>query len=295
MKQSILLLSVITCISLFASDYELSIDRLNRAYNLTDGNNEVKIPYHNVNKSIRNLSDEKLTAILSTGSHYLSVSQLSDNSYGLDLNGRLLGGRQTLGKILYVTIRAGAYVVIACGVMGVLFRNKTAQAQADVINKGLRNAAQNMPSLSDFKEGIQTPAVVGNIANEVITQVGGENAKNFVQGATDVAVGMYSGGMTSTVEKVITSNVGNRIVSMACGGTSNVISNNEIADTLAQQSVGYIGALGSRVGLKTAAENVSRWGKFASAIKNRAIELDGVIEWLARGAQVLGNMVPGPL
>jgi hypothetical protein len=93
------------------------IDRLQDRFTIRTSNQLIEIPNYQVSKPIRDLTPEKLAAVLNSGSHYLRATELSDGSYALDMQGRLPGegiAGATIGAFVgYVAVPAAIVIPTA--------------------------------------------------------------------------------------------------------------------------------------------------------------------------------------
>lgn len=103
-------------------------------------NKTIAIPHYQVSKPIRALSPEKLAAVLNSGSRYLTINELSDGSYALDMQGRLPGSG-VIGAALGTGIGTAIVFIGGHGVMFLTrktigaFAGKAAEAEfADKIH-----------------------------------------------------------------------------------------------------------------------------------------------------------------
>lgn len=102
------------------------IDRLQDRFTIRTPNQLIEIPNYQVSKPIRDLTPDKLAAVLTSGSHYLRATELSDGSYALDMQGRLPGEGLAGGTFSYIVSKTVVPAVIIIPTAAALYAAKAA-------------------------------------------------------------------------------------------------------------------------------------------------------------------------
>ena len=129
----ILLLISLASLSAFSMEVNNDILRRNAALDNTkliydkehfivDKNGKEKvIQRYNMSKELRSLSDDQVKALLSNKNTLLYLRKLSDNSYALELQGRLKGGTGPVtAGIVWGVVSVGGYTAMLLGGLGII-------------------------------------------------------------------------------------------------------------------------------------------------------------------------------
>ncbi len=343
MKWTELLCCLFSFSVIFSGQLEIYKDNLNiliddNAYIFATEKFKVKVPSYNVDKKIRQLSDDKLLALLNSNTHYIDLVKCSDDEYVAHLQGRLHGGNVLLGKILYWTTKVGCYVAITAGVVATVVHNTRAQRDADAINAINDQVAQRVPQVGSFAPVVPlpqlmpggTPAVISDAGLGAVIAESGFAISGAVAGPAS-AIGAALIANNPTTDQAAQVFAWEFIKANAVSGLGrHVVKNNivlsdvlkvsvpKLAPHLAQnipvhvaRASAEVAVQAARSGAQAAGGSLAVSGSIAAAgarggfrrfvgaswkeLCKKSGEVGAAIEVIARAAEALGNMVPGPI
>lgn len=108
-------------LSLSAS--EIAIYKTPHTMSFSSNDFSAVVPNYMVSKSVREMSPEKLAAILESGNAYLTFNECSDGNYAVDMHGRVRGGGLLGGLFAYALVKVAPGIVII-PTAGILYAGK---------------------------------------------------------------------------------------------------------------------------------------------------------------------------
>lgn len=279
------------------------------AYTFASDKFKVKVPSYNVDKHMRELSDEKLLVLLTTGSHYLDIKQCSNDELVAHLQGRVEGGGILLGRIFYCVTKGVCYGAITAGVIGTIVRNRRTERDAAVAARASQALAENIPGIQPF---IRVPVlsdfmpssgdayhVLDGAVGSIVSQAGVD---------TSGLAGVGAGAVSSYIANNPTADhlVQNGVWEFIATAPRLAASNRFMADSLprAAQTAAHIAEPAAQTAANVAevAATGAVSGGFRGLIRGswagitkRCGEIGAVVEVIALGAQALGEAIPGPI
>ncbi len=166
---------------------KLSLVHDEEGFHIVKGDEVHPIKKYWVDKKIRNMKREQLSAFLAGG--YLAVSQFNDGDYKIEAKTRGLGGGPVLGWILYTVTKGTCYGTAAAAIGGAVVATGGALAGAGSVlaasaSAGTIAAAGTTTAASLAVTGAATGTIAGAAALTGGTAIGVAAATSATIGAT---------------------------------------------------------------------------------------------------------------